>query len=347
VRYVLAGALLTLPVASEVSSCAAPFDPQSEIKTVRVLSVDIDKPYANAGDTVTFKMNYYDGRDATGTFAPIQITWLGGCFNPPGDAYYGCYDQLGQLLQQVASGEIPPDGLVAQGPGLDTFSIKLPSDIVTSVAEPNAGPRLGVGFVFFTVCAGEVRPVYDEGSTDAGSFPLGCFDANGNQLGSDSFIPGYTQVYAFEDERTNAAPPVDAFMFDDKPLAEGDVGEARACAFSDEERNKTGCAAPDVAAECDVISVDVDVPKNVADVDADAFDAEGNALHEVVWVDYFADGGTFDNDLKLVSDASTGEIDDHSTTWTPPEEPGLYSMWAVVRDNRGGSTTVQRYIEVK
>jgi hypothetical protein len=344
---VLAGLVTAAGVGGQVASCAAPFDPQSEIKTLRVLSVDVDHPYANPGDTVTFKMTYFDGRDATGTFTPIQITWLGGCFNPPGDAYYGCYEQLGQLLQDVANGEIPPDGLVAQGPGLDTFSITLPSDIVSSVAPPDTGPRVGVGFVFFTVCAGEVRPVYQEGSTDAGSFPLGCFDANGNQLGNDAFIPGYTQVYAFEDARTNAAPPVDGFLFGGKALADGEAGQASACAITEEDRNKTGCAAPDVATECDVVALDVDVPKGVAEVDPDAFDSSGKALHEVVWVDYFADGGTFDTDLKLVSDASTGEVDDHSTEWTPPEEPGLYSLWAVVRDNRGGSTTLQRYVEVK
>ncbi len=346
-RCLIGGALLAVAIAGHVSSCAAPFDPQSEIKTVRVLSVDVDKPYARPGDTVTFKLNYYDGRDGGGAFSPIQITWLAGCYNPPGNQYYGCYQPLGELLGQVASGELPPGGLVAQGPGLDTFSITVPDDIVSSVPEPEVGAHLGLGFVFFTVCAGEVRPVLQEGSTEAGAFPLGCFDADGNQLGADAFIPGYTQVYAFADERDNGLPVVNAVTWDDAPLAEGELATATACPISNEERNKTGCSAPDVEAECTTVTIDVDVPKDIAEVDPDANDQEGNALREVVWVDYFADGGTFDADIKLVSDAQSGVTDDHSTVWTPPEEPGLYSLWAVVRDNRGGSTTVQHYVEVK
>src|SRR5262249_40406118 len=56
--------------------------------------------------------------------------------------------------------------------------------------------------------AGKIGPVPPSGTGKAGSFPFGCFDPDGNQLGPDSFVPGYTQVYAFEDGRVNANPRV-------------------------------------------------------------------------------------------------------------------------------------------
>jgi hypothetical protein len=74
---------------------------------------------------------------------------------------------------------------------------------------------------------------------------------------------------------------------------------------------------------------------------------DGSALRETVWVDYFADGGSFDEDRRLVSDASAGYQDDHAVEWTPPAEPGLVNVWAVVHDARGGASVVRRQIHVE
>ena len=73
---------------------------------------------------------------------------------------------------------------------------------------------------------------------------------------------------------------------------------------------------------------------------------EGNPLNEVLWVSYFASGGQFEAGLKLVADASQGVLSDRETLWVPPDEPGIYTIWAVVRDNRGGSTTVTHVVQV-
>lgn len=345
-RYALGLALLA-PAAVNAGSCAAPFDPQSLVSSVRVFSIDIDKPYAQPGDEVTFRIHYFDGRDTGGEFTPIQITWLAGCWNPEGGQYFNCYEPLGELLEQVQSGVISPEGLVAQGPGLDAFTVTIPDDVVSSVPEPAVGEKAGVGIIFFTVCAGRVAPVSQDGETAAGSFPLGCFDEDGNNLGADAFIPGYTQVYAFEDARENGNPTVKGLEWKGDTAEEGAVLEAKVCDISLEERRKSGCAALDEFAECDPIVVDVDVPNDVAEVDPDGKTVEGDPLHEVVWVSYFADGGSFEADLKLVSDAAEGIAEDHSTRWVPPPEPGLHTVWAVVRDNRGGSTTVSHLVQVE
>jgi hypothetical protein len=85
----------------------------------------------------------------------------------------------------------------------------------------------------------------------------------------------------------------------------------------------------------------------VAEVDPDSTGVDGQPLDEVVWVNYYAEAGEFDGAVRLVNDAAEGYVEEHATVWVPPEEPGRYSLWAVVRDSRGGSQTLQRYVDVE
>lgn len=339
----LAGVAVAV-VGSSPFGCATPFDPQSVVDSVRILSVDVDRPFAAPGETATFKMTVFDGRDTGGEFTPLQILWIGGCFNPPGAQYYGCFEQLGKLFADLGGGGPPPPGLIGFG---DTFELTLPDTIVSELPAPATGQRVGIAYVFFLACAGEVKPVVQQGDTSAGYFPIGCFDADGNELGAEAFVPGYTQIYAFEDGRENPPPPVAALRFD------GDVHDAEQavavdlCGVTKEDRAKSGCAATDEFAECTTYPVDIDVEADVADLDPESKDKDGNPLREVVWVDYFADGGEFDSDIKLVSDAVKGLQESRAVNWVPPDEAGLYRIWAVVRDNRGGSTTLSQLVEVK
>jgi hypothetical protein len=329
------------------ASCSAPFDPPADINSLRILLVQADRPYALPGDTVTFRMQYADGRDfeAGQSIAPIVVTWIGGCWNPPGNDYYGCYESLGQLFEGLQAGQIPPE--IAIGPGLTDFAITVPTDVLSGVGTPATGARAALGFVFFIVCAGQLGPVQQSGETEAGAFPIGCFDENGRELGSDGFVPGYTQIYVFEDGRLNANPVVNGITYDGEFLdPAGAPPQIKRCDVTDEERNKSGCSAIDEFTECTTVKFDVAVPDDVAEIDPDAFDANGEPLREVVWVSYFTDGGDFDSATKLLSDASKGIQGDHGTEWVPPEEPGLYTVWAVVRDNRGGSSIVEQLVTV-
>ncbi len=323
------------------SGCSAPFDPPSLINTLRILDVAVDKPYANPGDEVTFTMSYFDGR-ITGSLSPITIVWIGGCFNPEGGQYYACYDQLAEQLSGL-SGIPPQGGPVGIGP---SFTLTIPDDIVSSQPEPSYGPKYGLAYVFFVACAGTLGPVDQEGTTAAGSFPVGCFDAEGNQLGPDAFIPGYTQVYVFEDGRVNANPPVEGMLFDEELLAEDARIETTTCPVTFEERRKSGCSATDEFTECDAHTIDLQVPNDVADDDQESLDADGNPLKESVWVSYFATGGTFDADIKLLNDATKGIQEDRAVKWVAPDEPGTYQIWAVVHDNRGGSRVVSHTADV-
>ena len=157
-------------------SCSTPFDPPNKIQALRVLAVEVDAlapdtgdvdgddqtddvipsgSYVQPGERVRLKMQYYDGRTDVDERQAVQITWIGGCFNPRGDSYFNCYEPLGRLFQQVAAGEVEATELALQGPGLDTFEITMPPDLLESREEPAYGPKLATAFVFFAACAGE------------------------------------------------------------------------------------------------------------------------------------------------------------------------------------------------
>ena len=51
--------------------------------------------------------------------------------------------------------------------------------------------------------------------------------------------------------------------------------------------------------------------------------------------------------IKLVSNADSGFNEEHEVTWIPPAEPGPVTLWAVVRDARGGSSVARRFLQVK
>ncbi len=329
------------------ASCAAAFDPPGKLNSLRILSVEADKPYAQPGETVTFKMSLVDALDAANA-RPVQILWIGGCFDPGGDQYFGCYPQLAEVFSLLESGAPPPPGTIAAGIGLDTFELPIPEDIITRRPPPPAGAYTGTSFVFFVACAGSIRPIPPEGTSDAGSFPLGCFDDAGNRLGPDSSVIGYTQIFSFADGRTNANPPITALEIEDQPISENfdEAPHVKACAIGAEERRQAGCAAPDPFAECTTFTLRIDVPDDVVEIDPSGTGPKGEPLFEGAWVSYFVDGGDLDFDTKLVADPTEGYVDRQDVTWVPPSEPGPYDIWAVLRDARGGSTTIKRTVIV-
>jgi hypothetical protein len=299
-----------------------------------------------------------DPKDPEAPPRKAQIAWLGGCFNPPGDAYYGCYASLAALLGKVGNALSSGDlgqlaGLpVGLGTNLDTFTMKLPEDLISQRLPPPVGPHYGIAYVFFAVCAGFIGPAPADSNGSAGSFPLACFADKDLtiRLGAESFVPGYTQIYAFADKRTNENPPVTEMTFDGEDLGDG-PGNAlvvKACPADDETRTApASCSREDPFTTCTPVKVDITAHADVAEDDLEGTGVDGKTLKEVVWVDYFADKGNFDSDVGLVNDATTGLIADHSTSWIAPSEPGLVSVWAVVHDARGGATTLQRYIKVE
>jgi hypothetical protein len=225
----------------------------------------------------------------------------------------------------------------------------MPDDIVSRRPPPPTGPHYGIAYVFFAVCAGQLAPapLTAPGGGEVPDFPLQCLDAAGNKLGSESFVIGYTQIYAFADGRTNLNPPILDMVLDEVSISEDLAAPTVVdrCPVSEQDRRVTSCASTPTD-DCRKYSLRA-VVDDIAEVDPDALDAEGNVLREVVWVSYYTDGGELTPSLSLVSDAIQGYQEDHDTEWTPPSEPGTYSVWAVLRDQRGGSSVVRRSVEVR
>lgn len=375
------------------SGCATNFTPSSKLDTLRVLAVTLDHPYVPdnsdnpdhpdqwakpadcPGDldrcTVHFHMELYDGYGVRtqGAERKINILWIGGCFNPQADQYSLCAGPLIGVFQQAKdaltdalnSGMKPtfPAGLPV-GFGTD-FTMVVP-DIVSSRPEPTFGPHYGIGYVFFLACAGRFD-VVDPDPSAAGTFPIGCFDPDTKEpLGADSFVPGYTQIYSFEDGRFNtnpqvgddANPDVDNQLvvttMDDQPVPTDESGMlvVPTCDVPPDERYlPPSCTRQDAFDRCAPYKVYVNVPDDVAEVDPDAKSESGQQLTETVWVDYLTDTGDLDGDIKLINDPQTGYLENHFGRWLPPAEPGISTIWAVVRDARGGGTVVKRQVKVE
>jgi hypothetical protein len=383
-----------------VAGCGPQFDGPSMVKGLRVLAVvperdlldgdgepvldDDGNPvqtgaaYALPGDEITFTMTYVDAFDPDNPSVgarDVQIVWLGGCIDPEGDNYFGCYESLLPLFDQFGDyrpGDPFPaelEGIVGLGPKFKLAP--LPDDIVTRRPVPATGPHYGIAYVFFVACAGTLGVVPLEADAgNAGSFPLGCFDAEGRRLGSESFVPGFTQIYVFADERENPNPPLEGIKIIDAnltsqlradvlvpmdfvPLADTQAGavaagaiRARTCFMEPDDRKIRSCDQ-NVYDDCPVYTIDVDFGDDVADIDPEGTGLNGEQLRETVWIDYFASAGNFESELKLIFDSTTGVSDDTSTRWVAPQEPGIVTIWAVLHDARGGQTVLTRYLSVE
>ncbi|KYG05685.1 hypothetical protein BE21_39165 [Sorangium cellulosum] len=369
-RAVLGTLALSALAAPAISSgCVAGFDPPSLVNGLRVFAVVADvapteahpeasSSYAYPGAQVTFKIHYQDGLGGPEEGSrPVSVYWFGGCENPVGDDYYGCYPQLAELAPKIAAWaeqlETNPNAPLPELNGVpigifsDTYTITVSDKILEGREAPaTGGPRFGSAYVFFVACTGQLGAVEDQGTGRAGTFPVACFDADGRRLGPDSFVPGYTQVYVFEDSRANENPEMRGLTFDGDEMSEdlAAIPTVERCPIDRDERRDTGCSAEDPFTACTTHAIDAIIPPNVAEND---LDAKQKSLKEIVWVNYFADMGDLDGGIKLVSDAAEGYLDDHAVTWIPPSEPGIATITAVLRDARGGSSVVQRLVRVK
>lgn len=162
-----------------LAACQPELNQPERLDTVRVLAVKKSSPYPRPGSDVDLGILWYDGRVEPGEGDDtVQVLWLAGCVNPPGDLYYLCYLQLayaGLLLE--SPGFSPGDGITLPAPSTEqpgappepvdlvrtgagsTFTYRVPSGIVASHPPPDnpEQPPYGVAYVFFTACAGQVR----------------------------------------------------------------------------------------------------------------------------------------------------------------------------------------------
>jgi hypothetical protein len=170
-----------------------------------------------------------------------------------------------------------------------------------------------------------------------------CLDEDGNDVGPDDFLIGYSTVLVYEDLR-NQNPILEAFVFDGQEM-ELDCIDLD-CDGPFELPQLDGCEPGVFCIEaceedsdielCPAIEVSALVSPQSAEEDELAEVAYGTQLQESIWVSYFVDRGLISPPLKLVNDAEAGFQSDYSTRIYAPKDPGPLRIWAAVRDNRGG-----------
>jgi hypothetical protein len=331
------------------------------VQALRVIAVTTDTPYAAPGEKLTLNMTYADALDVNGEGPrPVQIWWIGGCYNPLADAFEACIPQLQGPLASLVLGS-GAEGLAAVqelGPELsgvpDASSFELDLNKVAPIDKIFEGARLAENgtpyttlYVYFAVCAGKLAPAEITREEQLG-FPLACLDGEGKAQSADSFVVGYTPLYVFADGRTNASPPVLGLTLDGADIADGadNAPTVPRCVVAAETEENAGCAPPPKPTDCKEHKIEALV-EDVAEVDIETAQPGVAPVREAVWVDYFADGGSFKGAKKLISDTTTGYREDHATTWTAPAEAGLVSIWAVTHDGRGGSSVTRRFVRVE
>jgi hypothetical protein len=313
----LCGALLT--------SCEPDFEPSNKLTTLRVLAVRADNPYPKPGSTVHFDMLWYDGKSPPDEpRKSIQILWVAGCFDPSGDLYYACYPEFGKLFDE--KGMPRPESIKYFGAG-DSFNLEIPADIVSRRPPREGVHPYGVTFVFFAVCAGQIKPT---AQTASSALPLGCFDEQGNALTADDFVPGYLNLYSYED-RTNQNPVVTGFSIGSSSFPE--TGEIP-------DTHLPGCNGK----KCSNVHVKALVDQASAEIDEGGTDDKGNPLKEMLWVDYYTSVGTLAKSARLVNDSTKGWNDDLGVDFTPQASGQTGYVFAVVHDNRGGIGWVKRRV---
>lgn len=361
--------LLALPLLAAALSCGNTFEPASSIRSLRILGVRAAEPYGKPGATNKLQMLVYDGSprafDAKGARTrAVETIWIGGCHNPPGDLYFGCFPILAQQFAQLggsipggaggAPAGPPPGGLGAAleflGTGLK-FDLKIPADIVSRrpaeevaklVAEGNV--PYGLSYVFYAACGGTLKPVPLDQATNG--LPLGCFDkTTGEQLGSDDFVVGYTPLYTYE-KFSNKNPVVDGMTFEGAPSMNKACDAATPCGAG-QRCGSQGVCLPVVPHCAERKTIDctkykikptLSQAKNI-EKDEVAPEQDGRKPDEIIWAAYYTTDGNIERDLVLVNDANKGWNDEHGIEWTAPNAPaGESRVWVVIHDNRGGTT---------
>jgi hypothetical protein len=213
--------------------------------------------------------------------------------------------------------------------------------------------------VFFAVCAGTISFDMDAAAntTGSGGLPIRCLDADGQPLGSEDFVVGYSSIYSFEDAANqNPTYSVDAdgktqFEVAGEPLVADCVGDAcqgAAAVDVDCDREPARCVeacADDGDQSCPAIDVKPAIEQIVEqnDVSTKLF---GTPTSEQMWVNYYVDRGGI-SEVRLVNDTNTGWNEKYRGQLRAPKDPGPLQIWAVVHDNRGGMEFTRITLGVK
>jgi hypothetical protein len=298
-----------------------------------VLAVRAEPPTGVPGRAVAFELLHSEevAPPASGARA-IEIAWLGGCHNPPGGQYFGCYPALRTAVGLLAPAALDtPAELLARagaGPGA-TFSTTIPADI--------AARGYGVSFVFFAVCTGRLSPAPERADT----VPLDCRDAGGKSIDRSGFAAGFTTVYTIPG-LSNHNPVIEGVDFDgvslDEPACtvDGDCASVGTAVARCHEARCVSVLTPCAEPGCHRLTARIDA----ASAEPTSTGRETLELRLV--------GPDLDVTRRLRGDGSS-LVGDPSFELGGPSagSAGTVSLWLIVRDDRGGVAWTERTFVVE
>jgi hypothetical protein len=346
-----------------LSSCApSGFQDSTSINSVRILATSADTPYAAPGATVNLSVLAVDPRpnptnSANGVDVPdprIPVYWLPFvCKDPPGDAYYACFQQFlgkgggdaGAGAGAGAGADAGAGGIPKLVPGVElplpnskTFQFKMPDDAVTAHTPVPGTDAYGIAILFNIACAGHIELLpLDPNNINPQQVPFGCFDNNHNQLGPNDYVFGYTRVYAYAPGSgvTNTNPVIQGIDVEGQPLGFSQDADGN---YTSKRLTSSRCTA-DRRDNCPHVHIGPIVPAS----SQESYTLQGQPQKEEIWADYFTSFGQVDDGARLLYDSTTGSIGDPSVTdnqWLPPNDPGTGFIWIVVHDNRDGAVWI-------
>jgi hypothetical protein len=332
------------------------FDPASKVDSVRMFAVRADKPYANPGETVTLEALTTDARkDRTRTAKIYWIPVL--CLNPQTDLYYLCFAPPGDGGRSAGTTTLIPIGPLANadagaadaggtdaggafagsnpfasiptgvdlGPFLPQgprFSFRMPDN---ALKEREGSPPYGLAIVFNILCAGRVEFATRDPAGGAQQVPVLCTDENGVQLPPSDYVIGISRVYSYAD-RTNTNPVIEAMTLGGVDVLEAQGISVDHCTAAHEK-------------DCPEIKLGMRVSDSSWELNPSDVTRTG-VPHEQIWIDWYSDIGSFDDEARLLFDTQQGRISDSDDTYRAPKDPSDGTLWGVVHDNRGGASWI-------
>jgi hypothetical protein len=209
----------------------------------------------------------------------------------------------------------------------------MPADVIAAHQGPRGDVPYGVMVVFAMACAGHVEAVSPPPGSGPDALPFGCFDSAQQALGPDSYVFAYQVLFAFAD-RTNANPVIDHLVF-----AGASVDPAAGITVDH-------CTASTLD-NCPTLQLDTVVPDASQEIDPGNRDANGTVLKEELWADYLLTGGKVKNDVQVLFDPRLGRLPATVNEFSAPLAPGEYTLWSVVRDDRGGTAWLSIPVHAK
>jgi hypothetical protein len=302
VRRTNLGAALSLLLF--LGACADDLKPANQLGSVRILATQASESYAKPGERIALNALVVDARENKG--APVRTFFLAApCVNPKNDDATECYARF-RFPRGVDLTAMLQEGTAA--------TVTIPDDAV------RASDGYGVVFSFVMSCAGHIEYVGTSAAYPSAP-PFGCFDAGGRRLGSDDAVFAFSRIYVQGDLR-NANPTIDAVTVSGVDASEAQPFELKVC-------------TTDVEADCPATAVDVRVAPSAQEDDVLA-SLSGFPAKEQITVQYFVTGGRMKNDASVVYDARSGRIAGDDNGIRAPKVAGDYTLYAVLRDNRGG-----------